>query len=156
MEGFKKASFLKKILPDTCYRMGDIIAKTEVIVKIYGWRFFSKPAGLELAFLNTRNLPLLSFIYFFIFLFNREVSIEEKSKNGLEIDICSSERVLNFKAEKIAASNQFKTLFLCFKILYSFLPFDFWGCLKAIVNCECSIANYYCTENGKHLQKTMH
>ncbi len=89
--------------------------KTEVIVKIYGWRFFSKPAGLELAFLNTRNLPLLSFFYFFIFLLIREVSIEEKSKNGLEIDISSSERVLNFNAEKISASNQLKLLFTALK-----------------------------------------
>ena len=111
VEGFKKASFLKKILPDTFYSIGDIIVKTEVIVKIYGWRFFSKPAGLELAFLNTRNLPLQSFFYFFIFLLIREISIEEKSKNGLEIEISSSERVLKFKAEKISASNQLKLLF---------------------------------------------
>lgn len=36
-------------------------------MKWYGWRFFSKPEGLELAFLNTRNLPLLSFFIFFYF-----------------------------------------------------------------------------------------
>jgi len=51
VEGFKKASFLKKILPDT----------------FYGWRFFSKPAGPELAFLNTRNLVLQSFLSLFYF-----------------------------------------------------------------------------------------
>ena len=115
VEGFKKASFFKKILPKTLFRIGVIILKSRFVVKLYGWRFFLKPAGLELAFLNTRNLPLLSFIYFFIFLFNRVVSIEEKSENGLEINISSSERVLNFKAEKITAANQFKTLFSALK-----------------------------------------
>ena len=67
VEGFQKASFLKKILPDTFYSIGDIIVKTEVIVKRYGWRFFLKPAGLELAFLNTRNLALQSFLSLFYF-----------------------------------------------------------------------------------------
>jgi len=66
VEGFKKASFLKKILPDTFNSSGFYLLKMEVVVDRYGWRFFSKPEGLELAFLNTRNLPLLSF---FIFLF---------------------------------------------------------------------------------------
>jgi hypothetical protein len=37
VEGFKKASFSDKILPN-------------------GWRFYPEPAGLELAFLNTCNL----------------------------------------------------------------------------------------------------
>jgi hypothetical protein len=49
------------------------------LAKRYGWRFFLKPAGLELFFLNTWNLPLLPFfIYFFLnflsnqmFFFNR-------------------------------------------------------------------------------------
>ena len=45
MEGFKKASFLDEILPG-------------------GWRFYPKPKGLELAFLNTCNIDLLSFFSF--------------------------------------------------------------------------------------------
>jgi hypothetical protein len=36
------------------------------LAKRYGWRFFLKPEGLELFFLNTWNLPLLSFFLFFI------------------------------------------------------------------------------------------
>ena len=77
VEGFKKASFLKKILPDTLFRFGVIILKARVVMEVFGWRFFLKPEGLELAFLNTRNLPLLSFIYFFIFLF--EISLLKKN-----------------------------------------------------------------------------
>jgi hypothetical protein len=42
--------------------------KTEVIVVAnrYGWRFFLKPVGLELFFLNTWNLSLLPFFLFFV------------------------------------------------------------------------------------------
>jgi hypothetical protein len=65
VEGFKKASFLKKILPDALFRIGVVILKTSIVLKWFGWRFFSKPEGLELAFLNTRNLPLLSFFIFY-------------------------------------------------------------------------------------------
>jgi len=39
-------------------------------LKLFGWRFFLKPAGLELAFLNTWNLPLLSFFLFFVLISN--------------------------------------------------------------------------------------
>jgi hypothetical protein len=45
VEGFKKASFLDEILPE-------------------GWRFYTKPEGLELVFLNTCNIASLSFFYF--------------------------------------------------------------------------------------------
>ena len=34
------------------------------VLKLFGWRFFLKPAGLELAFLNTWNLSLLPFFIF--------------------------------------------------------------------------------------------
>jgi len=67
VEGFKKASFLKKILPDTLLDNQSIIFKIGVVMKMCGWRFFSKPAGLELAFLNTRNLALQSFLSLFYF-----------------------------------------------------------------------------------------
>jgi hypothetical protein len=50
--------------------------KTEVIVvaNLYGWRFFLKPAGLELFFLNTWNLSLLSFFLFFVLNFQIKCS----------------------------------------------------------------------------------
>ena len=64
VEGFKKAGFLKKILPRPLMRIADISRKQSVFLKMYGWRFFLKPVGLELAFLNTWNLPLLPFFYF--------------------------------------------------------------------------------------------
>jgi hypothetical protein len=67
VEGFKKASFLKKILPDTFCRSADTQLEEHVVVERYGWRFFSKPAGPELAFLNTRNLVLQSFLSLFYF-----------------------------------------------------------------------------------------
>ncbi|WP_147406861.1 hypothetical protein [Flavobacterium sp. 102] len=145
---------MKKILPDSYYSTGNIILKTEGVVESFGWRFFSKPAGLELAFLNTRNLPLLSFFYFFIFLLIREVSIEEKSKNGLEIDISSSERVLNFKAEKISDANQFKTLFSALKFNTLSYRLIFEDALTSLQT-EGSIYSKSCCAEGKHLQKTM-
>ncbi len=77
VEGFKKASFLKKILPETFYEIGDLRLKTKVVMEMNGWRFFSKPAGLELAFLNTRNLALQSFFYFFF-----EISLLKQSINS--------------------------------------------------------------------------
>lgn len=67
VEGFKKTSFLKKILPYTFYRSGYFMLKTGVVLERFGWRFFSKPEGLELAFLNTRSLVLLSFLSLFYF-----------------------------------------------------------------------------------------
>ena len=40
----------------------------------YGWRFFLKPVGLELFFLNTWNLSLLSFFLFFVLNIQSECS----------------------------------------------------------------------------------
>jgi len=66
VEGFKKASFFKKILPDTLYRIIGVGILSEVFMEWFGWRFFLKPAGLEFAFLNTWNLVLQSFLSIFI------------------------------------------------------------------------------------------
>jgi hypothetical protein len=49
------------------------VSKKQVFLKKYyliRWRFFLKPAGLEFAFLNTWNLPLLSFFLFFVLISN--------------------------------------------------------------------------------------
>jgi hypothetical protein len=50
--------------------------KSEVSVDAnrYGWRFFLKPVGLELFFLNTWNLPLLSFFLFFVLNYQSDCS----------------------------------------------------------------------------------
>ena len=45
VKGFIKPSFPDEILPR-------------------GWRFYQEPEGLELGFMNTRNLSLLPFFYF--------------------------------------------------------------------------------------------
>ena len=72
----------------------------------HGWRFFSKPAGLELAFLNTRNLPLLSFFIFFYF----DVQIHLLLDNLCSIEVQSCR-----KGYKIPE-----------RILYSFFGLVLW------------------------------
>ncbi len=47
VKGFIKPSFPDEILPE-------------------GWRFYQEPKGLELGFMNTRNLSLLPFFYFLL------------------------------------------------------------------------------------------
>ena len=63
---FQKKKFFKK--NTTRYIIGSVGVKSEVSVDAnrYGWRFFLKPVGLELFFLNTWNLSLLSFFLFFV------------------------------------------------------------------------------------------
>jgi hypothetical protein len=55
-------------------------SEVNVVLKLDGWRFFLKPAGLELFFLETGTyLYFLLFIIFlfFYFLLIREVSTED-------------------------------------------------------------------------------
>ena len=63
---FQIKKFFKK--NTTRYIIGSMSVKSEVSVDAnrYGWRFFLKPVGLELFFLNTWNLSLLSFFLFFV------------------------------------------------------------------------------------------
>jgi len=53
VEGFKKASFFKKYYhPESSFGSRNLLLGGKVVLKTYGWwRFFKKPAGLELAFL---------------------------------------------------------------------------------------------------------
>jgi hypothetical protein len=62
--GFKKKKFFRK--NTTRYIIGNVGVKSEVNVfaKRYGWRFFLKPAGLELFFLETGT-----YLYFLLFIF---------------------------------------------------------------------------------------
>ena len=63
---FQKKKFFKK--NTTRHIFGNQILKSngKYLAKRYGWRFFLKPVGLELFFLNTWNLSLLSFFLFFV------------------------------------------------------------------------------------------
>ena len=72
--GFQIKKFFKK--NTTRYIIGSVSVKSElnVYANRYGWRFFLKPAGLELFFLNTWNLPLLSFFLFFVLNIQSECS----------------------------------------------------------------------------------
>jgi len=65
--GFKKNKFFRK--NTTRYLNGNFDVKSEVDVfaKRCGWRFFLKPEGLELFFLETGTY--LYFLLFIIFLF---------------------------------------------------------------------------------------
>jgi len=71
---FQKKKFFKK--NTTRYIIGSVGVKSEVSVDAnrYGWRFFLKPVGLELFFLNTWNLSLLSFFLFFVLNIQSECS----------------------------------------------------------------------------------
>lgn len=80
--------------------------KIEVVLERYRWRFFSKPAGLELAFLNTRNLPLLSFFIFFYFDFQIHLLLD--NRGSIEVWSCR-------KGYKIPE-----------RILYSFFGLVLW------------------------------
>jgi len=86
VEGFKKASFLKKILPDTSSEIGVSKSKWNVLRTCIGGDFFLKPVGLELSFFV--NLEL-NFALFFLFFFlncsiglNTEVMIVEMEDRG--------------------------------------------------------------------------
>ena len=74
--GFQKSKFFKK--NTTWYIIGNrgFKIKVECFAKRYRWRFFLKPAGLELAFLNTWNLSLLSFFYFLFWIFKSNVLVQ--------------------------------------------------------------------------------
>ena len=74
--GFQKSKFFKK--NTTRYIIGSVSVKSEMgfVAKRYGWRFFLKPVGLELYFLNTGNLPLLPFFYLFFLNFKSIVVLK--------------------------------------------------------------------------------
>ena len=63
---FQKSKFFRKNTTRYVIEIGSVKSEVKCILKLFGWRFFLKPAGLELAFLNTWNLTLLPF---FLFLF---------------------------------------------------------------------------------------
>jgi hypothetical protein len=52
VEGFKKASFSEKILPnEEVYSRQFLVGRRNIVMEMKGWRFLLKPGGLELAFL---------------------------------------------------------------------------------------------------------
>ena len=69
---FQKSKFFRKNTTQNLLQGVSFKSSREVGLEMLGWRFFLKPVGLELAFLNTgTNLCLeLNFaVFFFIFLF---------------------------------------------------------------------------------------
>jgi hypothetical protein len=53
--GFQKSKFFRKNTTQYIFGNGDLFFKSGSFAERQGWRFFLKPVGLELAFLNTRN-----------------------------------------------------------------------------------------------------
>ncbi|MEO8235372.1 MAG: hypothetical protein ABI549_08165 [Flavobacterium sp.] len=73
----------------TRHIVGSMFVKAEVIVfaNLYGWRFFLKPAGLELFFLNTWNLSLLSFFIFCFEYSNQMLLYNSILPEGLSVEM---------------------------------------------------------------------
>jgi hypothetical protein len=61
---FQKSKFFRKNTTRFVIEIGGVQSAEKCFLKQFGWRFFLKPAWLELAFLNTWNLSLLPFFYF--------------------------------------------------------------------------------------------
>ena len=76
--GFEKNKFFRK--NTTRYIIGNVDVKSElnVVAKRYGWRFFLKPEGLELFFLETGT-----YLYFLLFIFL--FSFQPRSFNQIRI-----------------------------------------------------------------------
>jgi hypothetical protein len=97
-----------------------------VVAKRYGWRFFLKPVGLELFFLETGTYLyfLLFIIFYFLFFFQplsfcwRQIKIFEEIDNAFR-------KGYEFLKQKKEISNLF-LLFFCFKNPYSFLDLILW------------------------------
>ena len=113
--------------------------KSEVSVDAnrYGWRFFLKPVGLELFFLNTWNLSLLSFFLFFVLNIQSECSC----LNGFNLKdweliwkMVVFGKGIKFFGWMKKPNQKIKMLFIRPENLILFLGFDFWGCLIVLWN----------------------
>jgi len=67
VEVSRKKSFLEKILPQCILGNQDVNIQIRIFGRREGWRFFLKPTGPELFFLETGTY--LYFLLFIIFLF---------------------------------------------------------------------------------------
>ena len=111
--------------------------KSEVSVDAnrYGWRFFLKPVGLELFFLNTWNLSLLSFFLFFVLNIQSECSC----LNGFNLKdweliwkMVVFGKGIKFFGWMKKPNKKIKMLFIRPKNFILFLGFDFWGCFNVL------------------------
>ena len=113
--------------------------KSEVSVDAnrYGWRFFLKPVGLELFFLNTWNLSLLSFFLFFVLNIQSECScligFYQKDWELIWKMVVFGKGIKFFGWMK-KPNQKIKMLFIRPKNFILFLGFDFWGCLIVLWN----------------------
>ena len=102
------------------------------VAKRYGWRFFLKPEGLELFFLNTWNLSLLSFFLFFVLNFQIKCScligfnLKDWELNWKMFVFGS---VSIFCRWMIDCEKKEGVLYPSEKLILFLLLFDFWGCL---------------------------
>jgi hypothetical protein len=62
--GFKKNKFFRKNTTLIIFGSVGVKLEIDVVARRYGWRFFIKPAGLELFFLETGT-----YLYFLLFIF---------------------------------------------------------------------------------------
>ena len=134
-------------------------SELNVYANRYGWRFFLKPEGLELFFLNTWNLSLLSFFLFFVLNIQSECSclIGFNLKDWQLIwKMVVFGKGIKFFGWMKKPNQKIKMLFIRPKNFILFLGFDFWGCLKVSWQSQCSVSRKMSYKNGKHLQKTMH
>jgi hypothetical protein len=139
VEGFKKASFFEKILPEWV----EIFSKTR-----RAWTCFF--VNLELTF--------ALFFLFFILISN--------SKHHRIIGICLKDWKLIWKKVVLGIVSIFcrwmtecdekeNVLYPSEKLILFLLLFDFWGCLNSLLKLDFCIYSEWWTENGAPLQKTM-
>jgi hypothetical protein len=140
VEGFKKAGFFEKILPDKV----EIFSKTR-----RAWTCFFE-------------YPELIFALFFYFLFWINTPFVDslnsccKKDWGLIGRWSSLERVWNFEGWMKKPNQIIEMLFIRHWNFALFLiGFDFWGCLLVSLQSQCLVSRKISCENGKHLQKTM-
>ena len=135
--GFQKSKFFKK--NTTWYIIGNrgLKIKVECFAKRYRWRFFLKPVGLELFFLNTWNLSLLSFFLFFV--------LNIQSECSCLIGLSLMDWELNWKIKVLGSVSIFcrwmtecdekeNVLYPSEKLILFLLLFDFWGCFIVLWN----------------------
>ena len=150
----KKQVFFKKYYhPNSSFGSQNLLLCRKVVLKTYGWwRFFKKPAGLELAFLQTRNLPLLSFFYFIFLLSEQDFPLGvgffcfgvEVFLQGFQILGLEKKQKVNYK--RFCPEPKFETLAALF---------DFLWCLKGKYTVAVSVNSILLLKNAKHLKKTM-
>ncbi len=134
-------------------------AELNVDANLYRWRFFLKPVGLELFFLNTWNLSLLSFFLFFVLNIQSECcclsGFNLKDWELIWKIVVFGKGVKFWGTDEKSKKNNENAFHPALK--FYTLSFSFWFLRMPKRDYELRIMNYEygCCENRKHLQKTM-